>query len=283
MDNKTEVSEYLYHYTNIESLAMILKNKSIRFNSLCNLDDKLEDKISDLHTFGRFVFISSWTSCDEELIPMWNMYTDMKSGIRIKIKKNPFVTYFTSEKTNGDAVLTLDLVAGGTMSLDLTNIVIEPKEFLSSPSYALASPNSNSILHEIKYTEDKALLIPKIYNEELEFKRIELINLGKFKRTCWEFQKEWRYILCFYPISFKELSELKNNSMEEVLKRSLDPLYSLPFSSYFLKIRQDAYKEMTVTMSPKLSEGHKEILYLLKDKYNPDMKIYESELCDTIR
>ncbi len=31
--------DYLYHYTSIENLALILKNKTIRFNSLINVDD----------------------------------------------------------------------------------------------------------------------------------------------------------------------------------------------------------------------------------------------------
>lgn len=28
----TDVPEYLYHYTNLDTLALILKNKTIRFN-----------------------------------------------------------------------------------------------------------------------------------------------------------------------------------------------------------------------------------------------------------
>ena len=31
-------SKYLYHYTNIETLALILKNRTIRFNSLDRMD-----------------------------------------------------------------------------------------------------------------------------------------------------------------------------------------------------------------------------------------------------
>ena len=33
------MSEYLYHYTNIETLLLILKNKTLAFNSLQNVDD----------------------------------------------------------------------------------------------------------------------------------------------------------------------------------------------------------------------------------------------------
>ena len=37
--------EYLFHYTNLQSLALILKTKTIKFNSLINMDDK-EEKIT---------------------------------------------------------------------------------------------------------------------------------------------------------------------------------------------------------------------------------------------
>lgn len=42
--------EYLYHYTSIDNLALILKNKTIRFNSLINVDDP--DEIKTIDTEG---------------------------------------------------------------------------------------------------------------------------------------------------------------------------------------------------------------------------------------
>ena len=66
--------EYLYHYTNIESLALILKNRTIRFNSLDRMDDLQEKESADVKNIGQFCFITSWTSENTESIPMWNMY-----------------------------------------------------------------------------------------------------------------------------------------------------------------------------------------------------------------
>ena len=34
--------EYLYHYTAVDTLELILKNKTIRFNPLTKMDDNLE-------------------------------------------------------------------------------------------------------------------------------------------------------------------------------------------------------------------------------------------------
>lgn len=43
-----------YHYTNIDTLALILKYKTIRFNSLENVDDLEEVKSSDLGDVGKY-------------------------------------------------------------------------------------------------------------------------------------------------------------------------------------------------------------------------------------
>ena len=87
MDNG---KEYLYHYTNIETLALILQNHTFRFNSLNKMDDLQEQETADLKNVGQVCYISSWTDDVDESIPMWNMYTSINSGVRIKLKKHPF-------------------------------------------------------------------------------------------------------------------------------------------------------------------------------------------------
>lgn len=58
MDNNTQEkeTEYLYHYTSVDSLALILKNRTIRLNSLDKMDDLQEQKTSDINNFGEFFF-----------------------------------------------------------------------------------------------------------------------------------------------------------------------------------------------------------------------------------
>lgn len=85
-----DTSDYLYHYTNIETLALILKNRTIRFNPLNKMDDLQEQETADIKNIGQFCYISSWTDEITESIPMWNMYASLDSGVRIGLKKNPF-------------------------------------------------------------------------------------------------------------------------------------------------------------------------------------------------
>ena len=101
--------QYLYHYTNIDPLALILKNKTIRLNSLDKMDDLQEQMSQDKQNFGKFVFVSSWTDDETESIPMWRMYTPKQRGVRIQFPINPFVEYQATaqeiEKTFGIPVL----------------------------------------------------------------------------------------------------------------------------------------------------------------------------------
>ncbi len=51
--------KYLYHYTSLETLALILRNKTICFNNLLYVDDLDEAETEDMGKFGKFVYVSS--------------------------------------------------------------------------------------------------------------------------------------------------------------------------------------------------------------------------------
>ncbi len=83
-------NQYFHHYTNINSLALILKSKRLRFNRLDSVDD-----VSESHKFGKFplakyLFVSCGTDSDEESIPLWHMYSKGNEGVIISLPKNPF-------------------------------------------------------------------------------------------------------------------------------------------------------------------------------------------------
>ena len=84
--------EYLYHYTTVDTLELILKNKTIRFNPLTNMDDNLEQWSAHGKQEGSHVFISSWTESEDEIPDMWKQYCrpSPERGVRIRMVKNPF-------------------------------------------------------------------------------------------------------------------------------------------------------------------------------------------------
>lgn len=70
MKEEFYVPDYLYQYTNLETLALILKNRNIKSNSLISVDDLEEAKGKEIDVFGKFVFASCWTDRAEENIAL---------------------------------------------------------------------------------------------------------------------------------------------------------------------------------------------------------------------
>ena len=85
----------IYHYTSIDTLALILKNKTIKFNRLDNnLDDLVEGKITSKGVrLGHYGFVSCWTEESAESIPLWKLYTNNGIGVRIALEKDMFKDY----------------------------------------------------------------------------------------------------------------------------------------------------------------------------------------------
>jgi len=267
--------EYLYHYTSVEVLALILKYRTIRFNSLNNMDDLQEKETSDITNIGQFCYISSWTENEIESIPMWEMYSSLESGVRIKLKKCPFKTYentakslskvinISEDKTNGRPLLSI---------IPLNDIFC--KGFFSYQVFS----KQEELLHKVEYTDDKEKLYPHILSTNGDTFTIALGKLGKYKNVHWAFQKEWRYILSLLPLNLNQPVENMEKSFLMVGNRIKEGLEKQPFPYYDMEINEEVYNNMEITLSPRISAGNREIVGLLKARYNPMMIVKESEL-----
>lgn len=256
--------EYLYHYTSIESLTLILKNKTIRLNPLDKLDDLQEQRSAEIRDFGKFTFVSCWTSDEEESIPMWNMYTPLTSGVRIKMRTRPFVQYDNvpikqlrewAHKNSGqtaseDASHFTTYINANWM---LSNGVITPHAF------------GDDILYRVEYTNKEQELEPSVTSQK-DGQLYLLCNvLGKHKNEHWKFQKEWRYLLSVYPWT------------------PLQKDQPLPFPQHIdLQLDTTCFTEMEITCSPKMTPGNRVILETLIEKYNPGAKLIDSDLLGKI-
>lgn len=252
--------KYLYHYTNIDTLALILKNRTIKFSSLVNVDDLDEAKTKDLGDFGKYCFVSCWTEEDEESIPFWHIYTNNMKGVRIKLPSDMFKKYTLNNigsEGSFDSYFTLEEITGHNYMI---------------------SPNWTDILSPIEYTNNTELLYPKIlYKTDYKIK-LETEKIGKYKRNHWSFQKEWRYILKILPISYQEFA---NNEFDKLMDRIYSNL-NLDISSYFLNINDEAFSQMEITLGPNTTEGDKIIVESLLNTYNKSAKIHFSNLSKTI-
>lgn len=264
---------YLYHYTSIEKLALILKNQTIRLNPLDTMDDLQEAQTADLNNIGKFVFVSSWTAETVESIPMWKMYTDPTAGVRIKLHSNPFVRHGTFGKdiervTNIEASDEKQRNMRVDTFLDISDLI--QKKFFSPEAW------QGDILYPITYTSDPNLLLPSIVGNSGDGAQIHWGILGKYKNTGWHFQNEWRYIMKFISLAIDDIENLHANTVNtfhRILKGSEPP----PFRYFDLKIAPEHFTSMEITISPQISLGNRILLEALVEKYNPSAVIIESE------
>ncbi len=254
------VPDFLYHYTSINTLGLILKHRTLRLNNLTAMDD-LDEADFGGKNWGKYCFISSWTEDAEESIPMWNMYSNNMRGVRIKMQTYPFKEY-------------------GIEGLK----TIVPMEAISVPTHTIGTYMQNQILFNVEYDDieyKKAMKdasIIEINGGQIEFSGD---RLGKWKNQYWDFQKEWRYRLIIYPIGLYNIAQdpfLYNQQLQDFAN-----VVDLPFSDYYLHLRDDAVNTMEVVLGPKTNEIDFEIVQMLADKYSPGIAIKKSALAGKIR
>ena len=271
--------KYLYHYTSVDSLALILKNKTIRLNPLDKMDDLQEQKTADVENLGKFVFVSSWTDDPTESIPMWKLYTNSTAGVRIKLRENPFVWHGTLAKdvaAKTGMQLTPDSDPEGKLPtfLDLSEMMA--KGYMSVQAY------NGRILEKVQYTDDLSKLEPTVVKIDDGKVHLNIGSLGRYKNKHWEFQNEWRYIMTFMSMNFKVGVEMMSQMFSMSVTKMTQGKEPPPFRYYDLDIDPKCFEEMEITCSPQMTYGNRVILETLVEKYNPSAKIIESELLGKI-
>lgn len=251
------MGKYLYHYTNVSSLALILKNRTIRLNSLLNMDDADEVITKNNEYLGKYCFVSSWTDLEEESIPFWSQYTEKMTGVRIRLKKCPFVQ---------------KRICNLPDYCELDRYSYVPEEVWNTKKVIVYSVLD--FLRKVEYTDDE----DKIYPNVIDFLTINpdrtfnmtgnFKDINRYKRKCWSFQSEWRYSILVFPCD-----------IEKRLILDLQPhLEDIPFSFIDLKIEDSAFKDMEIVLGPKMNVGDKVIVKCLVEKYCPTATIKESKL-----
>ena len=274
MDVVPEV-EFLYHYTSIDKLALILKNRTIRLNPLDKMDDLQEQKTADVDNLGRFVFVSSWTDDTTESIPMWKMYTNPESGVRIKLRKNPFIWHGTMVKdiaANTGMKISNDTDPNGKIPTFLNLATLMGDGVMSVQAYG------GDILVKVNYTDDISKLEPKVSKIADGKVQLSIGDLGRHKNTHWSFQNEWRYIMTFMSMNFKVGVEAMQFLFSLSVTKMAQGKEPPPFRFFDLDIDPRFFEEMEITCSPKMTPGNKILLETLVEKYNPKAKIEESDL-----
>ena len=266
MVNEDNNIKYYYHYTSIETLALLLKYKTIRFTSLSKVDDGEEVQTRDFGDLGRFCFVSCWTNNPKESIPLWKMYTPNMDGVRIKLAENPFKEY---KYKKGEFDFKEDTV---------THLDIEKNYKNNENAFGLPLVN---LLVQVKYTDDNNEIIPNVYSRigtmENYSTTLDISKIGVYKRDAWEFQDEWRYRIFISPWTWKEAKEVKSIEEQiELFNRYKD--YKINNSYYDVELDETKLNEMEVVLGPKTTEAQVLIVSLIVKEFNNKIKVTQSSL-----
>lgn len=253
-----EQPQTLYHYTSLDTLALILTNKTICFNTLLNVDDIEEAETSDLGLFGKFVYVSCWTDDPAESIAMWQMYTPNMHGVRIQLPAFPFKRHHYK--------------AGSYHFKEDVSTFINEQRVYEDDKASIVTDLPHLI--PVTYTSDDALIHPKVRNgatldecsgilskkisaNEKRTITYDLSKLGKFKNDVWAFQKEWRYWISMSPWGLQEAENATPQTHIEFAKRLEDSATRPPYERFFLELSDEAIAQMEIVFGPRMTEAEK--------------------------
>lgn len=249
----------LYHYTSVDTFALILKNRTIRFNRLDKVNDAEEAMAEDLPRANTTQFVSCWTTSSAESIPLWNMYTGM-TGVRICVPVDMFKGRPNPEVFDHGGLMTF---LNEHYSIDrIRRNTGEP--FFGVGSKLLFGPNP------VFYSDCKDYLCPSVlfdagdpYKENIKHVGLNTIDLGCVKGTAWAFEKEWRFKMSIFGIGeVYPLDTIGNMKLDFI---------SNPVSTEFVDVALDAgvFDEMRITLAPHISETDKARVKQLLQSYAP--------------
>lgn len=277
----------IYHYTTIDNLALILKNRTIRFNRLDNgLDDLQEGSISSNGVkLGNYGFVSCWTENREENIPLWKLYTDNGVGVRIALDKDMFKDYYYSDIVEFNGIR-FNAKASGWQ------ITKTPIEDMFNPSYMVFTLLSSDIdkgqfYRKVEYVDDvneritDSVTIEKVTNE-LNRIDVKYADIGKYKHKRWAFEEETRFFLFIIPGMKFEMGPQVTMDFNQHLYDVWTNNIRNTISYYDMHLKDSIFDDMEITLSPNITTAKRIMVEALKDKYAPKADIKSSLLEKTV-
>lgn len=271
----------LYHYTTIDSLAMILSSRSIKFNRLDKVDDMEERTESKNVRLWQYVFVSCWTENAEESIPLWRMYSGNSHGVRIGMDADMFEDNVVGGSNVPQNIPHEGFLVGKIPAHDLFR-----NDYFILPATVRPQENGDDTLFycHVEYVDDVNEKTKNAYQITMTdathaSSTVAFGEIGKYKNRRWSFQEESRFrlvILPFNPI----LSD--PDMVSTIAVNTIHHSVPVPISQYFLRLKQSALDNMEITLHPNATESDRVIVEALCMKYAVNAIISPSELTDRV-
>jgi hypothetical protein len=280
-----EISDKIYHYTDIETLALILQSGKIRFNRLDKVIDLSEARSVNGINFGKLFFVSCWTTSADESIPLWRLYTERLAGVRICLPMYPFVehefdppSHWGFEK-QGKIYSPIPFEEAWNDSFFIVPQFLDKREFGEEARYVKYVKNVQA---EYEKSVDR-----KVSSGSTLLNIENLFDLARLKTAFWRFEEEYRFALFILPglhipRQGPSASEYWKVFPEYTLQCLLDG--KGPNLEYFdVQLAPAVLEEITITLGPCCTEGSRILVESLLHRYAKRGHVEASQLAGTIR
>lgn len=264
----------IHHYTDINTLALILKTRKLLFKRLDCVDDLEEGNIKpDGLKLGQYVFVSCWTEASEESIPLWKMYSDGKMGVRITMDQDMFLDHVVS-----DLILPNGLHSRGVMTSKIPSAEFVNQDYFILPLFDL---KNDMFYRKVKYVDDVYQMTRDIVDRKMTDEihgniQISFGEIGRYKNKRWAFQEESRFSIIILPTN--PLYDSNPDTVSSTVTALLYANKELGFSSYFLDLKPEALNSMVITLNPSAEIAQQIITESLCKQYAPGAIVKESSL-----
>lgn len=272
----------IYHYTTIDSLAMIMSSRSIKFNRLDKVDDLEERTEPSQVKLWQYLFVSCWTENPEESIPLWRMYSGNAHGVRIGMDADMF-----EDNVVGDNNVPAGIPLEGFMVGKIPAQDYFRNDFFVLPAATTMhiSKDRDSLFYcHVDYVDDVNEKTKDAYQLTMTdaihaSSHISFGEIGKYKNKRWAFQEETRFRLVVMPFN----PILCNpDIVSTIAVNAFHQSKPVPISEYFLKLKTESLNNMEITLHPNATDSDRVIVEALCAKYAQGATIKESELRDRV-
>ncbi len=253
----------IFHYTSIETLALILKNRTLRFNNVANVNDPDEAMTDDFGSLQPYCFTSCWTSRQEESIPLWKIYGNNGHGVRIE-SDTSFIHFRNDSVSEREMYFVVKNVQKNNLDSCFINL--------------WQSGDSFNHYFRTHYSDVNRIFEKNLSTNSITQFEYDIESAFNTKKTCWAFEEEIRFILLGCNSSIE-----KCDNWQIVFNRIMSKSKSKRnfHDSYVdLILEQDFFDNLKITCSPKIDDAEKIIIQALVEKFdeNKKIKITESKI-----
>lgn len=274
-------TEKIYHYTSVESLALILSYRTIRFTRLDQVDDVTEAQTHANIQFGKYLFASCWTQEEADNIAQWKMYGADMMGVRIELPNYPF-RRLTIDDTSY-------LRLSGDRTSPLSNSDLYGKTYFVSPPLTEGMGFGGPVEYVSDVTAEYAAAVSP-YTDEGGNPAVWISNvprLARLKSNIWEFQAEYRFFLQVLPISPGSSTDgpLLEPTPGQVaaawanMREGRDP----GITYFDVPIDPNILDQMVIRIGPLCTPGGRRCVEALAKTFAPNARVEESPLTGNIR